>query len=1744
MKKTLSLWLTLTAAALLAVLGLASVRTHAATIADPAEHSGGDHCICAGHSSEIASQANHSCTNLTWTAWTDDASLPTATGNYYLTGNVLISNPQLVEENATVNLCLNGQTVTTPAAGYNVAIGNTTSKGTQLYVLSNGSTLSITDCTSSSETGKTGAGAIVVTSTSGTSNAGGIFRGWTGTGLESNRVSTLSYTVNLYYGNFDASGYYASLAPLGYFYNGNLNVYGGTLKGGTKSKNADTAGSGLLYICKKMKMYGGTITGGKSSKCAGNVNISNGGTLDMYGGTIEKGESNSTGASAITTHGGNIYINSGTVTLYGGTVKDGTATSTRTATSGTTAAYACGGNVSIAASGTLIVDGGTISGGTASSTYTSTSNGTTTTKKSGCGGNIYTKGALELKSGNFTGGSSNNTGGSIQSEGGTVKLSGGTISGSTATSTGKVAYSISTTYTIEGSVIAYSPSSSVHFSLQNGNTVTMKGGYVSNIQAAGTSTVNVSGGVLTDLSVHNGTANVSGGVILNNVNIYAYANGGTYSASTGTTNISGGYINKINQPTGSTTLSVHLNISGGFFKTAPAVGNADGVDRSYLTLTGQMLDYANSVSYTTTSTTASTLSTTKVVTNHCHEVCVNADDGAVNTDNFMDVYFIPWDKTDSLPTVAGNYYLTTNVKVTKQYNPAVDVNLCLNGHTIEGSKTTVRPIMMQQTAVLSVCDCQTGENVGSIKGATLSSGTAGTVGVSGQTVGAEPVFKFYSGKLIGGTVNASGDEDGGGVFGINKGGVVEVYGGEIVGGSTAGHGGAVIVRAGLQDKTDPTTLANGVFVMRGGKISGSTLTDATHHGTAIAVTGGVLLISGGEIAGDSANTVWCSSAADTIRIDGGKIGGFTAEGFDPDDYCIEEDAYFAVKPSDDYADERYRFFDGSGVAGYDYTLKQVWLVETSTALQDGTPVNVGGSVSGGGYYAVGETVTLTAFEPGSNAISGYEFVRWLNGDLQEVGTDATYTFTATASDQLFLAIYAPKATAGGLQITVLADSYTYKIGDAAAVEGTPAGFTASVGDEVTLVYTGTKEFDSWVNNSGKMVSREATWTFTVNSEVTFTANAADTTSVIVIFFNANYQILSSSLLEELTRIPDVPTAIGKINGRWELNGEAVVSVDVLKAMQPTGTTVSIVAAYDAGAETYVLTVLGRIEETTGTPDQWTALPAGDISGEEKAITEITEVTAKDVDGQTFQYFADATGEILSRSKTTTFRYAADQDVYAVYSTAAAATSEPTVKIIVARNTGSSVYFEALRNVPDGYTLVEQGILFTTDSKRGALSVEDALTVGSTACFKYVSNGKAPNDVTGLLIKNAPEKVYAKGYLIYTDGSNQYAAVSAETGEATPTADLIPVQNMFTGLTAQMAKRFYYYFYQLDETEQTVYNEVATGIIASAAEINVSGNLSPDDFQTVVNSIYADQPDLFWYGGSFTYYTSNGNVVKAEPDYRYYADLAAEKAALESVKDTVLATVASMTDDQKIRYIHDYVALHVLYVYNTGYDQTAHNALVNGEAVCAGYARSVQYLAMAAGIPCFYCEGEAFNGNNLEAHGWNIVLLNGNYYNLDATWDDYDSSNPSAAFVTADYYLITDAVIEQDHTRLNLGTLLPACTVEYPYAAVYGNDRALDPIIRASGVTRIVNSLAEYKALRKEQLIQNGPGTVNYQYVVTASVYNEILEYNNDQTLRQQEFQEAATALGLNGYQYGFGWDFLMQTAGALVVNATDQLVAN
>ena len=125
-------------------------------------------------------------------------------------------------------------------------------------------------------------------------------------------------------------------------------------------------------------------------------------------------------------------------------------------------------------------------------------------------------------------------------------------------------------------------------------------------------------------------------------------------------------------------------------------------------------------------------------------------------------------------------------------------------------------------------------------------------------------------------------------------------------------------------------------------------------------------------------------------------------------------------------------------------------------------------------------------------------------------------------------------------------------------------------------------------------------------------------------------------------------------------------------------------------------------------------------------------------------------------------------------------------------------------------------------------------------------------------------------------------------------------------------------------------------------------------------------------------------------------------------------LSGLSEIDAIQAVHDYLVLNTVYdsaAAASGSGGTAHSAeglLLNGQAVCSGYASTFKLLMTLKGIPCEYVQNDD--------HAWNLVLLDNEWYHIDVTWDDPVPDAPGVIIYT--HFMMTDEEISQldDHAN--------------------------------------------------------------------------------------------------------------------------------
>lgn len=220
--------------------------------------------------------------------------------------------------------------------------------------------------------------------------------------------------------------------------------------------------------------------------------------------------------------------------------------------------------------------------------------------------------------------------------------------------------------------------------------------------------------------------------------------------------------------------------------------------------------------------------------------------------------------------------------------------------------------------------------------------------------------------------------------------------------------------------------------------------------------------------------------------------------------------------------------------------------------------------------------------------------------------------------------------------------------------------------------------------------------------------------------------------------------------------------------------------------------------------------------------------------------------------------------------------------------------------------------------------------------------------------------------------------------------------------------------QLSKKEQAVYHALYEGISAKKERIALPYEINGETYSKIYCLVEKQESQLFY--ASSTYFTAeklrDAQIAYREDDQSY----AEKEEAFHAAEVSAVNAAFYKNDDYtKALAIHDYLVKNCRYTVSgeEDYTSTAYGCLVEGEANCEGYAKAFRQIAMDCGLRCVLVTGVTDTGEN---HAWNQVEIDGEWRNIDVTWDDSDVYGDSRRL----YFLCNDAEFSKTHTPENNG----------------------------------------------------------------------------------------------------------------------------
>ena len=224
-----------------------------------------------------------------------------------------------------------------------------------------------------------------------------------------------------------------------------------------------------------------------------------------------------------------------------------------------------------------------------------------------------------------------------------------------------------------------------------------------------------------------------------------------------------------------------------------------------------------------------------------------------------------------------------------------------------------------------------------------------------------------------------------------------------------------------------------------------------------------------------------------------------------------------------------------------------------------------------------------------------------------------------------------------------------------------------------------------------------------------------------------------------------------------------------------------------------------------------------------------------------------------------------------------------------------------------------------------------------------------------------------------------------------------------------------------QDDRTLEEIIVDGLRNVEDSISIPAGMLPftsrEETADIYFAIVRAHPEFFYVGNGAGFSILNGYVVSFSP---YYNEKLATEEVISAFNDRVNkildeTTAPGMSQVEMALSLHDYLVLHCAYDWNvvngrgaSSYNvYTAYGALMEGDAVCQGYAMAYNLLLNKVGMETEYVTSSTIN------HGWSLVKIGDIWYHVDVTWDDptFDFSGYShdlPGLCSHDYFLVSTA----------------------------------------------------------------------------------------------------------------------------------------
>ena len=233
------------------------------------------------------------------------------------------------------------------------------------------------------------------------------------------------------------------------------------------------------------------------------------------------------------------------------------------------------------------------------------------------------------------------------------------------------------------------------------------------------------------------------------------------------------------------------------------------------------------------------------------------------------------------------------------------------------------------------------------------------------------------------------------------------------------------------------------------------------------------------------------------------------------------------------------------------------------------------------------------------------------------------------------------------------------------------------------------------------------------------------------------------------------------------------------------------------------------------------------------------------------------------------------------------------------------------------------------------------------------------------------------------------------------------------------------------SKQQMYYKILWKAAAEHRRFIPADGLSVNEINHIFKAVLADTPEFFWFEGKWKIEIID-SLKYIAPYYSFDKKTSDEiQKELNKVSIKLCRKSEPYSDVyDKARIIYEWFIANVNYGMIVGKGQTIYDALVNREAVCKGLSKGYQFMLNKMNCFSVLQEGTLDNRNK---HVWNIIEIQGRYYNVDISmgydcfsflFEGKEKNNPYRCFA------VPNAGLTKKHKISYLPWTYFNCNAEY------------------------------------------------------------------------------------------------------------------